>query len=313
MQIIVIGAQGQVGWELTRRATALGHDVLAWDLAELDITDADAVNQALDASSATLAINAAAYTAVDKAEQEPELAFAVNRDGPAHLAAACARLNIPLLHISTDYVYDGAKIDPYVEDDPTTPMGVYGASKLAGDEVVRQLLPRHLILRVSWVFSVHGHNFVKTILRLAREREELRVVADQRGCPTYAGDIADVLLELAGRIAEIDANDAWGTYHYCGEPATTWHGFASAIIERARDDEQSPKRRRRSRKPGAIAKPTPPGKPLVVQTVTPITTAEYPTPAARPLNSVLDCAKLADCFGIQPRPWRPGLDAVIGS
>ena len=288
MRIIVIGAQGQVGWELTRRAVALGHDVLAWDVAELDITDAAAVDRELAASGVDVVINAAAYTAVDKAEQEPALAFAVNRDGPAHLAAACARFNIPLLHISTDYVYDGAKIDPYVEDDPTTPLGVYGASKLAGDEAVGRLLPRHLILRVSWVFGIHGHNFVKTILRLAREREELRVVADQYGCPTFAGDIADTLLELAGHIAEIDAREAWGVYHYCGEPATTWHGFASAIVELARARESLP-----------------------VKTVTAITTADYPTPAARPVNSVLDCAKLADRYGIRPRPWRAGLEAML--
>lgn len=307
MRMIVTGAQGQVGWELTRRATALGHEVLAWDMAELDITDADAVHQALDASGAELVINAAAYTAVDQAEQESERAFAVNRDGPAHLAAACARLNLPLLHISTDYVYDGAKIDPYVETDPTTPLGVYGASKLAGDEAVRSVLPRHLILRVSWVFGAHGHNFVKTILRLAREREELRIVADQRGCPTYAGDLADVLLELAGRIAEIDEQNAWGVYHYCGAPATTWHGFASAIIERAREEERvTPKRRSRKAAPAAP-------EPLIVQSVTPITTAAYPTPAARPINSVLDCAKLAERFGIQPRPWQAGLDAMLGS
>jgi dTDP-4-dehydrorhamnose reductase len=290
MRIVIIGARGQVGWELTQRAPLLGHEALAWDVAELDITDAAAVNRELAASGADVVINAAAYTAVDKAEQESGLAFAVNRDGPAHLAAACARLNIPLLHISTDYVYDGAKIDPYVEDDPTTPLGVYGASKLAGDEAVRQGLPRHLILRVSWVFGIHGHNFVKTILRLAREREELRVVADQYGCPTYAGDIADTLLELAGRTAEIDANAAWGTYHYCGEPATTWHGFASAIVELARARE-----------------------PLVVQSVTAIATVDYPLPSPRPVNSVLDCAKLAACFGIQPRPWRAGLEAMLNA
>ena len=288
MRLAIIGAKGQVGWELSQRAPAFGHAVLAWDVDTLDITDANAVDEALASSDAHAVINAAAYTAVDKAEQEPALAFAVNRDGPAHLAAACARLRIPLLHISTDYVYDGAKIDPYVEDDPTTPLGVYGASKLAGDETVRQLLPRHLILRVSWVFGVHGHNFVKTILRLAREREELRVVADQRGCPTFAGDIADTLLELAGRIAEIDANAAWGTYHYCGEPATTWHGFASAIVEgvRARG-------------------------PLPARAVIPITTAEYPLPSPRPVNSVLDCAKLTERFGIAPRPWRAGLEALL--
>lgn len=287
MRIVIIGAQGQVGSELTRRAPALGYEALAWDQAELDITDAAAVDQALATSGADLVINAAAYTAVDKAEQEPERAFAVNRDGSAHLAAACNRLQIPLLHISTDYVYDGRKPGPYVEDDPTAPLGVYGESKLAGDEAVRRLLPRHLILRVSWVFGTDGNNFVKTILRLAREREELRIVADQRGCPTYAGDIADVLLELAGRISAIDAGKLWGTYHYCGQPATTWHGFTEAIVEEARYSETLP-----------------------VQTIVPIATADYPTPAARPANSVLDCAKLTARLGIQPRPWREGLKAM---
>ena len=288
MRIVVTGAQGQVGWELTRRALVLGHDVLAWDVAELDITDADAVDRALAASGAEIVINAAAYTAVDKAEQEPDLAFAVNCDGPAHLAAACARLNLPLLHISTDYVYDGGKTDPYVEEDPTTPLGVYGASKLAGDEAVQQRLSRSLILRVSWVFGIQGHNFVKTILRLAREREELRIVADQYGCPTFAGDIADTLLELAGRVAEIDAQNAWGIYHYCGAPATTWHGFARAIVELASARE-----------------------PLRVQTVTPITTADYPLPAARPINSILDCTRLQRNFNRVSCPWRQGLIALL--
>lgn len=288
MRIAVIGAKGQVGWELTHRARRLGHEALAWDQAELDICDAAAVDRALAASGADAVINAAAYTAVDKAEQEPELAFAVNRDGPAHLAIACNRLNIPLLHISTDYVYDGGKPSPYVEDDPVAPLGVYGQSKAEGDVAVQRLLPRHLILRVSWVFGIHGYNFVKTMLRLAREREELRVVADQSGCPTYAGDIADTLLNLAERIAEIDANGAWGAYHYCGAPVTTWHGFASAIIEQARGFEA-----------------------LRVQTITAITTTDYPTPAARPVNSVLDSSRLAFRFGIQPRPWRDGLHAVL--
>lgn len=290
MQIVVMGAQGQVGRELTQRASARGHTVLAWDQAELDITDATAVDRALAVSGADVVINAAAYTAVDRAEQEAELAFTVNRDGPAHLAAACARLQIPLLHISTDYVFDGTKAGPYSEDDPAAPLGVYGQSKWEGDEVVHRLLSRHLLLRVSWVFGIHGHNFVKTILRLAREREELRVVADQYGCPTYAGDIADTLLELAGRIPAIDANDAWGTYHYCGEPATTWHGFATAIVEQARTYE-----------------------PLRVQTVTAIATADYPTPAARPANSVLDCTRLNARFGIRPRPWRDGLETLLSA
>ena len=227
---------------------------------------------------------------MDKAEQEPEPAFAVNRDGPAHLAAACNRLHIPLLHISTDYVYDGRKPGPYREDDPVAPLGIYGVSKQAGDDAVRRLLPRHLILRVSWVFGSYGQNFVKTILRLAREREELRIVADQRGCPTYAGDIADTLLELAGRSAEIDAQQAWGVYHYCGAPATTWYGFTEAIVEEARHHEA-----------------------LRVRTITPIATTDYPTPAARPANSVLECAKLDARFGLQPRSWREGLKTMLAS
>ena len=288
MRLAIIGAKGQVGWELSRRAPMFGHEVLAWDVEELDITDAAAVDQTLGASAADAVINAAAYTAVDRAEQEPERAFAVNRDGPAHLAAACARSNIPLLHISTDYVFDGTKRDPYTEDDPAAPLGVYGQSKWEGDEAIRRSSPRHLILRVSWVFGVEGQNFVKTILRLAREREELRVVADQHGRPSYAGDIADALLELAGRTEEIDARNLWGVYHYGGEPATTWHEFATAIVERARPTEA-----------------------LKVRAVTPITTADYPTPAARPANSVLDCARLAACFGIYPASWRESLSAML--
>jgi dTDP-4-dehydrorhamnose reductase len=288
MRLAIIGAKGQVGWELTRRAPAFGHEALAWDMAELDITDATAVDRALIASGADAVINAAAYTAVDRAEQEPERAFAVNRDGPAHLAAACARLGIPLSHISTDYVFDGTKTGPYAETDPAAPLGVYGQSKWEGDKAVQRLLPRHLILRVSWVFGVEGHNFVKTILRLAREREELRVVADQRGCPTYAGDIADVLLKLAGRVDRIDADNAWGVYHYCGEPVTTWHGFAEAILERARVHEK-----------------------LSAHTVTPITTVDYPMPAARPANSMLDCSRLIARFGIHPVSWREGLAAML--
>ena len=288
MRLAIIGAKGQVGWELSRRAPMFGHEVLAWDVDELDITDAAAVDRALGASGADAAINAAAYTAVDRAEQEPERAFAVNRDGPAHLAAACARLNIPLLHISTDYVFDGTKAGSYAEDDPAAPLGVYGQSKWEGDRAVRRLLPRHLIVRVSWVFGVEGQNFVKTILRLAREREELRVVADQHGCPTYAGDIADVLLELVGRIEEIDARQLWGVYHYAGEPATTWYEFAAAVLERARPHEK-----------------------LLARTLTPVGTADYPTPAARPANSVLDCSRLGSCFSIYPASWRDSLATLL--
>ncbi|PIE82791.1 MAG: dTDP-4-dehydrorhamnose reductase [Candidatus Contendobacter odensis] len=290
MRIAVIGAKGQVGWELVRRASGLNHTVLAWDQEKLDITDANAVDYALSASGADVVINAAAYTAVDKAEQEPERAFAVNREGVIHLAATCQRLSLPLLHISTDYVFDGTKPDPYIESDAVAPLGIYGQSKLAGDQAVQRLLARHLILRVSWVFGIHGNNFVKTMLKLAREREELRVVADQWGCPTYAADIADTLLTLAGRIVEIDKHNTWGTYHYCGTPATTWHGFASAIIGLARRRES-----------------------LAVRTITAIDTVDYPTPATRPANSVLDSGRITECFGIQPRPWQDGLAALLAA
>lgn len=289
MKILLTGANGQVGWEVARRAPALGQELIALDRCGLDISDAGAVAQILESSGADLVINAAAYTAVDRAEQEPELAYAVNRDGPACLAAACARLGIALLHLSTDYVFDGSKPGPYREADPVAPLGVYGGSKWAGEEAVRGVLAAHLILRVSWVFGPHGHNFVKTILRLARERDTLRVVADQHGCPTCAPDIADVLLALAGRIGA-GQELAWGTYHYCGAPATTWHGFAQAIVDLARAHE-----------------------PLRVREVIPIATADYPTPAARPVNSVLECDRFTDCFGIVPRPWLAGLEMMLKS
>jgi dTDP-4-dehydrorhamnose reductase len=281
---MLTGANGQVGWELAQRTAK--HEIFALDRAALDITQPAAVQQAVTDSAADLVINAAAYTGVDRAEQEPDLAFAANRDGPAHLATACAQLNIPLFHISTDYVFDGKQQAPYREDDPVAPLGIYGRSKWEGEEAVRHTLPAHIILRVSWVFGRHGHNFVKTMLRLAREREQLRVVADQHGCPTYAGSIADVLLTLADRF-DADGSLPWGTYHYCDTPATTWHGFTEAIVAMASDCE-----------------------PLCVREVLPITTREYPTPAARPANSVLNCSRIRDHLAIAPGLWQTGLSAI---
>lgn len=294
MKIIVTGANGQVGHELVHRAQRYGHDVIALDRSALDIRDAQAVEHTLSVNGLDVVINAAAYTAVDKAEEQRESAFATNRDGAENLAASCARLGCPLLHISTDYVFDGSQTTPYKESDLAAPIGVYGLSKWQGEEAVRRVLKEHVILRVSWIFGVHGNNFVKTMLRLAREREVLRVVSDQRGCPTYAGDIANVLLELAARATQegaagANARDAaWGTYHYGGTPPATWHEFARNIIEIARDLG-----------------------PLKVRDVVPIATSEYPTAARRPANTVLDCFRIEARLGICPRPWREGLQSVV--
>ncbi|MBW1910805.1 MAG: dTDP-4-dehydrorhamnose reductase [Deltaproteobacteria bacterium] len=287
MKILVIGANGQLGWELCRKGTEEGFDIIPLDLPDFDITKRSAVNKAVTQNGASLIINAAAYTAVDEAESEPELAFAVNRDGPAYLASSCAKAGIPLIHISTDYVFDGNKKGPYLEIDTVSPLGVYGKSKAAGEAEVRGHLPSHIILRTAWLYGVHGHNFVKTILGLGREKEVLRVVADQYGCPTFAADMAEAILIIAAKLRN-GSNIPYGTYHYCGEGVTTWHGFAEKIIELARRYV-----------------------PLEVKTLEPITTEEYPTPTKRPVNSVLDCSQIERHFGIHCRPWKESLARMI--
>jgi len=284
MKILLTGAYGQVGWELTRRSRKRGFAVEATDVDVFDITDPRAVEEKVCGQGWELVVNCAAYTAVDRAESEPELALAVNRDGPANLAAACGKAHIPLVHISTDYVFDGSKQGPYRETDPVLPLGVYGRSKAEGDTEVRSRLREHIILRTSWVYGVHGNNFVKTMLRLGQERRVLRVVNDQQGCPTNAADLAEVILAIAGRC---DRNP-WGTYHYSGKGVTTWHGFAEAIFAEAQKYTS-----------------------LLVERVEPIPSAQYPTPAKRPANSVLDCSLFTSTFGIEPRPWRESLAEVI--
>ena len=285
MSLLITGAYGQVGRELVAQA---GTHAVGIDRDVLDLGELGAVLSTLRRLRPRVVINAAAYTAVDKAEQEPGEAFAANRDGVAHLATACSELRIPLLHVSTDYVYDGRKAMPYNEEDEPNPQGVYARSKLEGDQRLRELLDQHLILRVSWVFSAHGNNFVKTILRLAATRPALRVVADQHGGPTPAADIARALLLLARRY-ETDGPLPWGTYHYSGAPATSWHGFASAIVTRAAQL-------------GMIA---------AAPEVAAITTAEYPLPAPRPANSVFDCSRAAKLLGLKQPEWRQGLDDVL--
>ena len=287
MNILITGAHGQVGRELTDQGERLNLRIWPTDIDELDITDAKAVAAFIRQCKITMVINAAAYTAVDRAETDTRLAWRVNRDGPATLASACHDAGIPLIHISTDYVYDGIKTTPYVEDDPVAPTGVYGASKAAGDQAVQHRLDRHIILRTAWLYSVHGQNFVKTILSLARERDHLNVVADQIGCPTCAVDLAHAILDIVEKIGDGHV-DAWGIYHYCGAGQTSWFDFANKIIELASKYET-----------------------FTLKTIAPITTDQYPTAAARPPYSVLDCAKIERRFGIVPLDWQTSLERTI--
>lgn len=281
--ILVTGAGGQVGWELARRGAAQG--VRAFAHAELDIADAGRVDAVVGEMRPKVVVNAAAFTAVDKAESEREKAFLVNELGPRNLARACAAHGVPLIHISTDYVFDGAKSAPYVESDPVAPLGVYGASKLAGERAVLEAGAKAVILRTAWVYGAHGGNFVKTMLRLGAERDTLRVVNDQKGCPTAAGDLAGAILRLAARLPGSTDPARFGIFHCVGGGPTTWFHFARAIFDAAK-----------------LAK-TP--------ALTPITTAEYPTPARRPANSVLECGKLAAVHGITLRDWPAALAEVL--
>ena len=287
MRILLTGANGQVGWELSNCGGQRGLEILALDRSDLDITDPVSVSEEVNRSGVSLVINAAGYTAVDEAESEPELAFAVNRDGPTYLASACGKVGIPLVHISTDYVFDGQKKGAYLETDPVSPLSIYGKSKAAGEVAVREHLPEHVILRTSWIYGVHGHNFVKTMLRLGREREVVQVVADQYGCPTYAADLAETILRVAAQVLE-GRQVHWGTYHYCGKGVTSWHGFAEAIFNLARKYV-----------------------PLKVKQTEAITTAEYPTAAKRPANSVLDCSLFRSHFGFAPKPWNESLARML--
>jgi dTDP-4-dehydrorhamnose reductase len=288
MKILVCGAKGMLGRDLVARLKNTPYEVIAGSRAEIDINRPEDLHSYLQSVLPDVVINCAAYTAVDKAESEHEKAFAVNRDGAANLAEACREHRIPLLHVSTDYVFDGTGDHPYREDDPVNPMGVYGKSKLLGEEAIRSTYDKHLIVRTSWLFGAHGNNFVKTILRLARERGELRVVADQRGCPTWTGHLAEALIEMVRQIMARGEKAPWGVYHYCGSDETTWHAFAEAIVEEGRRRED-----------------------LKVTRILPISTAEYPTPARRPAMSILDCTKIKLNFGIIPTAWRSGLSEVM--
>jgi len=280
--ILITGGSGQVGGALLRLAPS-GVEVVAPSRSELDLTDPVALAAMVGARSWAAVINCAAYTAVDKAESDVVAAWQINALAPAALATATAAAGIPLIHVSTDYVFDGRKAEPYREDDPVAPLGVYGASKLGGEVAVRTANPAHVILRTAWVVSATGHNFVKTMLRLGADRPQLRVVADQLGCPTSADDIARAILTIIGRIGQA----TYGTYHFVNGGEATWHGLAEAVFARA----------------AAHGRPAP--------TVEAIATSDYPTPAARPANSRLATDKITRDFGIMPRDWKDAVDEIV--
>jgi dTDP-4-dehydrorhamnose reductase len=282
--ILLFGAGGQLGRELVRASAARAVPLVALSRAEADIADQAAVRSAIGRHAPSLVVNAAAYTKVDAAESETAAARRGNEIGPALLAAASAAAGVPLIHISTDYVFDGSKDAGYLEDDTIAPINAYGQTKAAGERAVRDTARKHVILRTSWVYGEFGQNFLKTMLRLAATRDELRVVSDQHGCPTSTADLAAGILAIAPRLA---ANEnVWGTYHYAGNGVTTWHGFASRIVA-----AQAPLTGRAPR-------------------VTAIPARDFPTPARRPANSVLDCAKFARMFGFGGQPWTEETDRI---
>jgi dTDP-4-dehydrorhamnose reductase len=287
MRVLITGAAGQVGYELLRLVPE-GFEARGLDSAALDITQAGQVEAAVAEFFPALIINAAAYTAVDKAETDVECAWAVNRDGVANLGTAAERLGIPVFHISTDYVFAGDADRPYRETDATSPTGVYGASKLAGEKALAAACNRYLVLRTSWVFGAHGNNFVKTMLRLGTERDSLSIVADQQGGPTSAASIATALWQLAERYRR-EQSLPWGIYHFSGVPYCSWFDFADAIFQQAKQI-------------GLLDK---------VPQLSAIATADYPTPAKRPAWSVMDCSKLFEQLELDAPRWQEDLAEVL--
>jgi dTDP-4-dehydrorhamnose reductase len=287
MRFLLLGGTGQVGEEFRALAFPKDVEVVAPTRAALELEDPRAIARMIAAEPWSAVINAAAYTDVDRAESEEAVAFAVNAEAPSRLAAETAYRGIPLVHISTDYVFDGRKGAPYVEQDEAAPLNVYGRSKLAGERGVQAANPRYVILRTSWVYSPYRKNFVRTILRLAAQRERLTVVADQRGCPTAARDIAKVCLDVAMRCAAEPERAPYGVYHFAGAGEATWFEFAKAVVELAAD--------RLSRSPKVL----------------PIRTVDYPTPAVRAADTRLDCTAVVREFGVELRPWRQALADTI--
>lgn len=294
MKILVTGVHGQVGHALLQTLDG-HHEIVALDRTQLDLTDADAIRRVVQSIRPALIINPAAYTAVDKAESEPALAHAINATAPAVMAEEAAKLNAGLIHFSTDYVFDGNKDTPYVETDAVNPLSVYGRSKLAGEIAIQSIGLPHLILRTSWVYGPHGKNFLKTMLRLAAERDQLNVVADQWGAPTSSNAIATAVNQLL-KVWQMHVASQSGVYHFTNSGSTTWHGFTCAIL--CAYEAQA-------------ARLGLPGLKIKADAVGAITTADYPTPAVRPHNSRLDQTKLNQTFGVALPAWEQSLQAVM--
>ncbi|TRB05408.1 dTDP-4-dehydrorhamnose reductase [Agrobacterium tumefaciens] len=286
MRLAVTGKNGQVVSALKALANA-ELEIVALGRPELDLAQPETVLKALREVKADVVVSAAAYTAVDKAESEPDIAFAVNRDGARAVAQAASEIGIPVIHLSTDYVFDGTKDTAYVESDPTGPTSVYGHSKLEGERAISEATDNYVVLRTAWVYSEYGNNFVKTMLRLSENRDEINVVADQFGCPTSANDIAAAVVTIARKLVEDSSAPLRGVFHLSGTGETSWANFAKQVFALSAENG---------------------GKSIAVND---ITTAQYPTPAQRPANSRLDCSKLEEVYGIRLPSWQTSTHAVV--
>ena len=290
MKILVTGKNGQVGHELMRSLAPLGQ-VVGVDVKECDLAQSGAIDALLERVRPDIIVNPAAYTEVDKAESEPTIAHAVNAQAPKLLARYAARHNIPIIHFSTDYVFDGKKESAYVEDDEANPKSVYGKTKWLGEEAVRKMAAKHIIIRTSWVFGSHGVNFLKTMLKLAQERDKLSVVSDQFGAPTSARLLADAVAQMVTELGEPGSYRKYGTYHVAARGETSWHGYAQVVVEKAI-------------KHGMAIKINP-------KDIKPISSKEYPMPAPRPSNSRFDTTKVSTVFSVSLHKWQDEVDKVI--
>lgn len=286
MKLLVLGKTGQVAQSLLSRQGVGDCQFVARGRPDVDLTDKATIATAMDQVEPDVVVNAAAYTTVDKAETEPDQAMAVNAMGAEHIARLCATAARPLIHLSTDYVFNGEKSGPYVETDPTAPLGVYGKSKLEGEKRIADHLDQHIIVRTAWVYSPYGNNFVKTMLRLAKDRDVISVVNDQVGSPTYAPHLADAIVQIASDIMQ-KTSVPWGVYHGAGSGYASWYEVAKKIFSDS----------------GRLGEAT--------ANVEPIPTSAYPTPAQRPKNSTLDCTRLAQDFSINLPDWELGIEACL--